>query len=178
MAADTWVTAIGTAVAAAAAVGAAMIALVQLKKLRDQIKQSSDLDRRRNTLDACQRFEKDELLHQAMKSLWKTTNRGTDYTKLTSENDFDVLTVLNYFEGIAIGIAERVYKEKMARDYLEDSLTKAVRALIYGQSGDGWKAERPIFPDKNFPVLAKLYRAWNAKSHFPQAQQKRSANPH
>jgi len=164
MAADAWVTAIGTAVAAAAAVGAAAIAWVQLEKLRDQIRQSSDLDRRRNTLDACQRFEKDELLKQAMKNLWQATDSGTDYRKLTATNDFDVLTVLNYFDGLAIGIAERVYVEEMARDFLEDSLNKAVRALIYGESGEGWKASKPIFPEKDFAILVKLYRAWNQGS--------------
>jgi hypothetical protein len=160
----TWVTAIGTAVAAVAAVGASIIAWVQLDKLREQIRQSSEQDRRRNTLEACQRFERDDLLKEAMKNVWEASDGGTDYTKLTAACSFDVLTLLNYFDGIAIGIIERVYIDEMARDYLEDSLNKAVKALILGESGDGWKASKPFFPEKEFASLCKLYHTWNPES--------------
>ncbi|HEV3040791.1 MAG TPA: hypothetical protein VHA33_23700 [Candidatus Angelobacter sp.] len=73
-------------------------------------------------------------------------------------------TLLNYFEGLAIGIAERMYIEEMARDYLEASLNKVVKAFKFGESGDGWKASKSFFPEKDFASLSKLYRAWNRES--------------
>jgi len=137
---------------------------VQLVKLRDQIRQSSEQDRRRNTLEVCQRLERDSLLKEARKHLWDASDGGTDYTKLNATHSFDVSTLLNYFQDFAIGIAERVYIEEMAREYLEASLNKAVKALIFGESGDGWKASKSFFPEEDFASLGKLYRAWNRES--------------
>jgi hypothetical protein len=169
-----WVTAIGTAIAALAAVASALISAIltgiayfQLRDIRKQIelaakqnKSSADQERRRNTLIAIQRFENDPLLKQAMKNLWVATDNGKDYTQLDEEHRFDVITILNYFEGIACGILQEVYIEEMARDYLHGPVGKAVKAFIIGESGDGWKSDKGVFPPAHFESLMKVYATW------------------
>lgn len=156
-----WVTAIGTALTSIAAIGGLIIAWVQLGKLREQIRQSSEQDKRRNTLEACQRYETDTLLKEAMRSLWQASDSGTDYTKLNDPHVFDALTLLNYFEGIATGVLKDIYIEEMVRDYLGTSVNKAVEALIFGRSGSGWKATKPLCQETEFPILCRLYERWN-----------------
>ncbi len=158
---DKWVTAIATAIGSAATIGTAIIAWVQLAKLGAQIRQASEQDRRGHTLDACQRFEKDILLKRAMRNLFRATDNGTDYTKLTEENVFDALTILNYLDGIAMGIEQNVYIEQLARDYLESTVHKAVKAIIKGEPGEGWKASKKLVSAEDFVPLCNLYAKWN-----------------
>lgn len=54
-----WVTGIGTAVTAAATVVLFVVALVQLRGLREQITQAAGQERRRNTLEVIDRAESD-----------------------------------------------------------------------------------------------------------------------
>ena len=160
---DKWVTAIATAVGSLATIGTAIIAWVQLDKVGEQIRQASDQDRRSHTLDACQRYEKDVLLKRAMRNLFRATHNGTDYTRLTGEHVFDALTILNYLDGIAMGIEQNVYIETMAKDYLDSTVAKAVKALIRGESGEGWKAEKAFISAEDFVPLCNLYDRWNPK---------------
>lgn len=160
---DQWTIAVATAVGSAAAIGTAIIAWVQLEKLGEQIRQASEQERRGRTLDACQRFEKDILLKRAMRNLFRATDNGSDYTKLKEEHVFDALTILNYLDGIAMGIEQNVYIEQLAKDYLENTVQKAVRAIMKGESGDGWKADKILVPERDFVPLVKLYNRWNTK---------------
>ena len=64
----------------------------------------------------------------ASENLWQASNHGTDYTKLTEANKFDAITLLNYLEGVAIGIFQNIYVEQMTRDYLQEIVRKAVKA--------------------------------------------------
>ena len=160
-----WVTAIGTAVTAAATVVLFVVALVQLRGLREQITQAADQERRRNTLEVIDRAESDPLIKAASANLWQASNHGTDYTKLTEANKFDAITLLNYLEGMAIGIFQNIYVEQMARDYLQEIVRKAVKALIRGESGDGWKATHEMFSCSEFAILCQLYDKW-----FPTTQ--------
>jgi hypothetical protein len=167
-----WVTAISTAISAGATIALVFAAIVQLDGLKQQIKQASDQDRRRNTLEACQRFEKDPLVKLAMKNLWEATEFGTDYRKLTAENLFDALTLLNYLLGIAVGVEQKVYLEQMTKDFLEPVVYKAVKALIKGEDGTGWKVTKSFVPAADFVSLCKLYDQW-----FPQKGPEYRAEP-
>lgn len=93
--------AISSAFSACATIVLARIALVQLRGLKEQIKRAAEQDRRRNTLEACQRFEKIPI-REARKTLWGVTTNGTDYTKLQDENKFAAFELLVYFQGLAI----------------------------------------------------------------------------
>jgi len=155
-----WITAIGTAMSAIASIVLFIVAIVQLRGLRYQIEQAANQESRRNTLEVIQRAESDAVIQQARARLWVASNNGTDYTKLTDADQFDAITLLNYLEGLAVGIFQNVYVEGMARDYLQEVVRKAVKALIKGESGDGWKATTGLFQCSDFSMLCQLYDRW------------------
>lgn len=70
------------------------------------------------------------LITAASANLWQASNHGMDYTKLTEANKFDAIRPLNYLESVTIGIFQNIYVEQMARDYLQEIVRKAVKALI------------------------------------------------
>ena len=158
-----WIIAISSGISAGATIALAWIAKVQLGGLKKQIKQAAEQDSRRNTLEACQRFEKDPIIKDARKMLWAVTNNGTDYTILTDEHKFNALTLLNYFQGLAIGIEQNVYIEQMVKDFLQEHLEKEVKALIKGESGKGWNATKNLCNAVDFDALCKLYDKWFPK---------------
>ena len=139
-----WIIVISSFISAGATIALVWIAIVQLGGIKEQIKQDSNQDRRRNTLEACQRFEKDPIIKDAMKRLWNVTVNGTDYTKLTDEYKFEALTLLNYLQSLAIGIKQKVYLEEMVKDFLQERVEKEVKVLIKGESGKGWNATKTL----------------------------------
>jgi hypothetical protein len=163
MTATDWITAISTAISAISSVVLFAVAFVQLRGLKDQLKQSADQERRKSTLDVVERVEHDEALREAYKVIWENTSGGTDYSKTaTPELKYHVLTILNYFEGIAIGIAQKVYVDSMARDYLNDIVKKAVEIWLIGESADNTKLPSKMFDKGEFTELRKLYDRWFA----------------
>lgn len=158
-----WIIATSSGISAGATIALAWIAIVQLGGLKKQIKQAAEQDRRRNTLEACQRFEKDPI-REARKTLWGATNNGTDYTRLQDEHKFAAFTLLVYFQGLAIGIEQDVYIEQMVKDFLQEHLEKEVKALIKCESGNAWKATKPsLFKEDDFGTLCKLCDKWFPK---------------
>jgi hypothetical protein len=105
------------------------------------------------------------LIKATSANLWQASNHGMDYTKLTEANKFDAIRPLNYLEGVTIGIFQNIYVEQMARDYLQEIVRKAVKALITGEPGDGWKATQRMFSCSEFAILCPLYDKW-----FPTTQ--------
>lgn len=154
-----WITAVSAAVSAIASVVLFIVAFVQLRGLKDQIQQSSDQERRRNTLEAVERVEHDPSLVEAYKVIWEKSGNGTDYSK-TAECKYHIITILNYFEGIAIGIAQHVYMEQMARDYIEDVAKKAVEVWLIADPTDSRKPPAKMFGDKEYTEVRKLYARW------------------
>jgi hypothetical protein len=157
-----WITAISAAVSAIASVILFVVAFVQLRGLKDQLKQSTDQEKRRNTLAVVERVETDAALREAYKAIWDSSAGGTDYSK-TTEQKYHVLTILNFFEGVAVGIAQQIYVESMARDYLNDVLKKSVEVWLLAESAEGLKLPAKMFASTDFEELRRLYSKW-----FPQ----------
>ena len=99
-----------------------------------------------------------------MRNLRRASQNGTDYTNIQDEHRLDCITVLNYLDGVAVGVEQKVYIEEMAKDYLEAIVHKAVQALVKGESGEGWKAGRPIATQAQFPTLYALHERWSPKT--------------
>lgn len=95
-----------------------------------------------------------------MRNIWNATAQGTDYSLLSANNSFDVITILNYLDGLACGILQGVYIEALVKDYMHDTIEKAVKALIKGESGPGWKAEKGMFRPSDVPSLMRVYEDW------------------
>jgi len=141
----------------------------QLRRTADALGVSREMQLRHDTLEAVRRYETDPQLRESIKHLYDRTIHGTDYSLLETSDRFHVVTVLNYFDGIACGIAQGLLLEPLVKDYLQVVLDKTVRALIRGEDGPTWVGGQPLVSGDGYDVLQELHRRWversNAKLH-------------
>jgi hypothetical protein len=161
-----WVVAIGAAVSGITSIILVLVAYFQLRGLKVQLGQAASdaIDRnnqedRRNTLNAIQRAENDPYLQRAYRTIARVTKGTLNYSK-THICKYYVNIILNYYEGIAVGIAQKIYVEAMAKDYLAESLQKAVKIWLRGDTDDDFVPPTAMFAASDFPELRKLYDRW------------------
>jgi hypothetical protein len=135
------------------------------RRAADALGLSRDLQLRHDTLEAVRRYETDPQLRESIKHLYDKTIHGTDYSLLETSDRFHVVTLLNYFDGIACGIAQGLILEPLVKDYLQVVLDKAVRALIRGEDGPTWVGGTPLVSADGYEVLLDLHRRWVERSN-------------
>jgi|GEM_PF-2489378 len=132
----------------------------ELRRGMERITLAEQARRREATLEAVRRFESDTEVRDAVRHLWSRTEQGTDFSLLTEEDRFHVVTLLNYFDGIASGIKQGVLDDKVARDYLHGVIHKVVKALLRGEGGPGWKGGPTLVEPENYRNLINLQSRW------------------
>lgn len=110
---DFWI-AIGTAVLAVATVTLILIGLRQISAIKKQ-------NRRWQTLAACERYTFDPIVDGCLRTLRKAHTEGKFKNEATEAKNYrlEATTVLNYLDGMAIGIYQGLYMDDLARDHLE-----------------------------------------------------------
>jgi hypothetical protein len=81
------------------------------------------------TLKACEKYDTDPVLDNALQKLreWRSAQEGPkDPKKYTLE----ARTLSNYFEGIALGVAQGFYDERVVRDHLQDIMEDHVEEFF------------------------------------------------
>lgn len=136
----------------------------QLRRTVQALGAATEARRRDRTLEAVRRYETDPQLREAIRTTYERTNQGTDYSLLGESDRFNIITILNYFDGIACGIEQGLLVESLVKDYLQFVLDKNVCALLRGQSGPTWDAAQPLVDPDNFSVLLQLHDRWREKS--------------
>ena len=130
------------AVTAAATLALAVAAWVefpliskQVRGLAEQIEASREADknadrrtREWNTLAACQRYDFDPVIEAATARIWEASNKGTDYRSNVERRDIVVL--LNYLDGLAIGIDQDLYIDQIVKDHLAPMFEHATVCLL------------------------------------------------
>lgn len=137
----------------------------QLRRTVQALSAATDARRRDRTLEAVRRYETDPQLREAIRSNYEKTRQGTDYTLLDESDRFNILTILNYFDGIACGIEQGLLIEPLVKDYLQFVLDKNVCALLRGLSGPTWEAAPPLVDPESYSVLLQLQERWQEKSN-------------
>ncbi len=137
----------------------------EIKRAVDMLRSSHDSHRRETTIEAVRRYETDPQLRESIKHIYQKTVQGTDYSLLDASDRFHVLTLLNYFDGIACGIEQGILLEALVKDYLQVVLDKNVCALLRGQSGPTWVAAQPIVDPDSYGVLLALHQRWQNTSN-------------
>jgi hypothetical protein len=108
------------------------------------------------TLRACERYETDPVLDRVLRRLKRARDSGT----LASDPrlfSLDAITVMNYLEGLAIGIKQGFYYEKIVRDHLEPMVRFHVGEFLSPSI-----AERMGLNNDEFSNLLSLLKAWNS----------------
>jgi hypothetical protein len=98
-----------------------------------QISAIRDQNRRWRTLAACERYYLDPLLDKASRALKEARESG-ELERNPKPLSIDVITVLNYLDGIAIGIYQGLYIEELARDHLQPMVEENVAEFLRGDT--------------------------------------------
>jgi Domain of unknown function (DUF4760) len=141
----------------------------ELRLASNHISQADDARKREATLEAVRRFESDMAVRAAVRHIWNKTKtrQGSDYTLLDENDRYHVVSYLNYLDGVACGLKQGVLDESVARDYLQHVVHKSVLGLLLGESGDSWKAGRPLVDVEAYENLILLQKRWGVEEVHP-----------
>jgi hypothetical protein len=108
----------------------------QVRGLSEQIRLSREAEqhaerrtREWETLKACERYNTDPVLEKATMRLWYASNGTTDY-KLPGVQQRDIHILLNYLDGIAVGVGQGLYIETLVKDHLGPVFDHAVVEIV------------------------------------------------
>jgi hypothetical protein len=108
------------------------------------------------TLAACEKYDLDPVLDRCARKLAKA---GTKKIRKNPERyKVEMITVLNYLDGVAIGIEQNLYVESIAWDHLEPMLIDHVTTHLTGP-----KAAVFGFDQQEYARLIKLSNKWREK---------------
>lgn len=142
------------------------VGVVQIQSTREEAKRS-------RTLAACDRYDTDPVLDGALHRLLEGRLSG-ELERNASYFKSDIATVLNYLDGISIGIEQGLYIDGLAYDhlkdivkhtaslYLDDATTIRAARMDPGNYTrlkalrDRWVQDAPRFNDRKWP--------WNKRS--------------
>lgn len=90
-----------------------------------QIRGIRDEALRERTLEACNQYDTNAIIHSTRRRLRVAQENGA-MVAAPRKYRFDVITLMNYFDSIAIGIEQGLYLRELAQDHLEHILLKHV----------------------------------------------------
>lgn len=133
-------------------------AISQVNALKRQIQSNIDEIKTTRTLEICNRYESDPILHECMETLadaWITDTSGRKSFNHYNLAKLHAIKLLNYLDGIAIGVKQGLYVDEIARDHIGGILMGHV---------DDYLTKDPIadLPKKDFIHLRNLYVTWSA----------------
>lgn len=113
------------------------------------------------TLAACERYESDIVLDRCLRRLLQGNESGKLKTEPATYR-IDVTTILNYLDGIAIGIEQYLYDESIVRDHLEP----IVRWYVSNYLEAKFAESMDINPKEDYQRLMDLCERWS-KDRLP-----------
>lgn len=138
---------------AIAATGVLVVGFWQAISIRREARQE-------RTLAVCNRYDSDANLGQCLKTLRAARDSG-DFLKDARKYRYETVTVLNYLDAIAIGIAQGLYIESLARDHLE---------AIVDDHCQHYLSERTVktldIQLNDFRHLQELRKKWTARQPY------------
>ena len=144
---ELWI-AIGTVGSGLATVAVFITGLIQIRSIRDE-------GRRSRTLDICDRYDFDPILDHALRELRQAKSDGS-LDKDPKALRLQVSTLLNYLDGIAIGIEQGIYIEDLVRDHLEGICKKHVHEYLADDITRRMEVDR-----RDYSRLVSLIGSWN-----------------
>ncbi len=158
-----WLTAIATLALAVAAWVQLPIVARQLSALSEQIKLTREAEanaarrlREWETLKACQIYDSDPTLDEATKRIWIASCKGTNYAS-ASVDTRDMICLLNYLDGLSIGIEQELYIEKVVKDHLGPVFNHAVTDFV----------ESGLVNKDGLESLMRVHAKWFRVPHKP-----------
>jgi hypothetical protein len=86
------------------------------------------------TLEACERYERDPALTKICECLRDARDKG-ELDRDPRPFRLEASTLLNYCDGIAIGVVQKFYVEKIVQDHLEPIIRDHVEEFLSAKMG-------------------------------------------
>ena len=136
-----------TAIGAVSAAGALITATYQIREIRREAKRS-------RTLIACERYDIDPVLTACLRAVKKAKDAKALKRRAKSLS-FEIHTIINYLDQLAIGSETDAYSEVIVRDYMFYIATSTYKDLIKsGIAKDlGWEP-------KHYQALTRMCKHW------------------
>jgi hypothetical protein len=113
------------------------------------------------TLKACERYESDPILDTSLRNIKKMRDAG-ELASMATAISIDIRTVLNYLDGIAIGVRQGFYDESIVRDHLEP-----IMRFHFNECFDHDVAKQARIQSSDYSRLRDLIGMWDAQpTHF------------
>jgi hypothetical protein len=138
-----------TSVLAVATIFLVVIARNQIIAVRNEAKQE-------RTLAYCDRYDNDPVLDRCLRRLGSARESGRLVKSASTKAD--VTTVLNYLDGLAVGISQGLYINELARDHMESILKAHVSQYLGEKSPDLGVSK------DDFRMLLALAEQWRKAS--------------
>jgi hypothetical protein len=142
-----WAT-VWSAVQAIGTIGAIGVAAYQIHALRRDQKAW-------RTLEACERYERDPTLTKICECLRNARDKG-ELDRDPRPFRLEASTLLNYCDGIAIGVVKKFYVEKIVQDHLEPIIRDHVEEFLSVKM-----APKIEIDPKSFARLVEMIERWD-----------------
>ena len=156
-----------TAISAVAAVAYTVLTLFLVVFAAVQIRSARKDAKINRTLTACDRYDTDLLLDRAARRLLMAPDSLGDNP---GKYRFDLESLLNYFETIAIGVRSGFYDEVIVRDQLERIFLKKVEQYLLSGIADDAKVADEKPAKEEYEETINLYRKWSQTAPVSKAK--------
>lgn len=121
---------------------------------------------RNRTITACDRYDTDPILDRCCLALVKARKDGLLEGK-PQDYRIEIFTILNYLEGIAIGVEQGLYVEEIAKSYMEPILKAYVE--LYVLTGLSERADPRKGKDQfgSYGKLVEMCNKWGSNYKMP-----------
>jgi hypothetical protein len=135
-----------------------LIALIAWRQLS-----SSDFNQRKwATLQACDRYDSDPEISKAARVFYRLVNKRDDYwwylPQTLGEIEVDGVTLLNYFDSIAIGVLGELYVGRIVHDHLFGIMKSRIEFICSGEAPQLESLRACL--DDDFTTVMYLYKWW------------------
>ena len=121
-----------------------------------QIKDAHLESKKWRTLEICAQYELNDNLANSAKNIFIAFSKGEPDEATCKAIERDAVVILNYLDGIAIGVGQGLYIEELARDHLKNIVEYHVSKLLKSSS-------KPIFKEideNNYLFLIDMNSKW------------------
>jgi hypothetical protein len=104
------------------------------------------------------------VLNKSVDAISKYTENGRNYAKDFSGLQFEIRSLMNYLDGIAIGVNWGFYDRDIVFRHFQHVIHKNVAALLKGVCGEAagrsWVSAEPATEAKGYECLEMFYHDW------------------
>jgi hypothetical protein len=147
-------------ITAGATVVLALLTLFIVYFGRKQLQQARDESRKWKTLEVCQAYEQNPCIEGSARRVYESCQSG-ELAKNPKTFGRDAITLLNYLDGVAIGVSQGLYIENLAKDHLKEIVSANVKRFLL----DG-KPELFGIDDRDYQFLLAMHSQWNAQKPY------------